>query len=94
MLLWNHYVIPAWHLRADRILYWNKFSRPKITPLHGTSIDYWWFDAAKAAALKVENGSGNGETPGFGWALAALAGLALAGWAVLRRAVRRKGGAS
>ena len=52
VLLWAHYVIPNWHLRIDRILYWDKFSRPEVTPHRGTGIDYWWFDEAKARALQ------------------------------------------
>ena len=52
VLLWGHYVIPNWHLRVDRILYWDKFSRPEVTPHRGTAINYWWFDEAKARALK------------------------------------------
>jgi microcin C transport system substrate-binding protein len=52
VLLWGHYVIPNWHLRIDRILHWDKFSRPEVTPHRGTSIDYWWFDEAKARALE------------------------------------------
>jgi len=34
------------------VLYWDKFSRPVITPRSGTSIDYWWFDDARAARLE------------------------------------------
>ncbi len=51
VLLWHHYVVPAWHLVADRILYWDKFSRPAVTPRQGTATTYWWFDAEKAARL-------------------------------------------
>ena len=50
VLLHGHYVIPNWHLQSDRTLYWNKFSRPAVTPRRGTSTDHWWFDADKAAA--------------------------------------------
>lgn len=52
VLLWGHYVIPNWHIRFDRILYWDKFSRPAATPKQGTSVDYWWFDEDKARALR------------------------------------------
>lgn len=43
ILSWNHYVIPQWHSRSHRLIYWNKFGRPKITPpySHGF-IDTWW----------------------------------------------------
>ncbi len=52
VLLFGYYVIPQWHLRMQRVLYWDKFSRPEVTPRTGTSIDYWWFDEAKAARLE------------------------------------------
>ncbi|UCD68528.1 MAG: ABC transporter substrate-binding protein [Betaproteobacteria bacterium] len=51
VLLFGYYVIPQWHLRMQRVLYWDKFSRPEVAPRNGTSIDYWWFDEAKAARL-------------------------------------------
>ncbi len=51
VLLWGHYVIPNWHIRFDRILYWDKFGKPPAPPRRGTSIDYWWMDPAKARAL-------------------------------------------
>src|SRR5690606_38538320 len=41
VLLWNHFVIPQWHLTSGRILYWDKFGRPEVTPAQGTSFDYW-----------------------------------------------------
>jgi microcin C transport system substrate-binding protein len=51
VLTWGHYVVPHWHLRASRIAYWNKFSRPAIDPKYGVDIDAWWVDPAKEAAL-------------------------------------------
>ena len=94
VLLWGHYLIPNWHLRYDRILYWKKFSRPEVTPKNGTSPSYWWFDEAKAAALVerlpavVESGADLGrDTPGFGTIAAVVAGLGLLGWYAFRRAM-------
>ncbi len=51
LLLWGFYVIPQFHTEDDRVLYWDKFSRPKITPWRGTSTSYWWFDKEKEALL-------------------------------------------
>ena len=42
VLLWNHYVIPHWHLGVDRIAYWTKFGMPAIIPAQGTSLMTWW----------------------------------------------------
>ena len=52
VLQWGHYVLPLYHLPADRLAYWNKFGRPSASPLNGYQLDTWWEDPAKAAALK------------------------------------------
>jgi microcin C transport system substrate-binding protein len=57
VLLWGHYVIPNWHIRHFRVAYWNRFSRPAITPKYGLGFDTWWIDAAKDEALGSEETS-------------------------------------
>ena len=57
VLLWGHYVIPNWHIRHFRVAYWNRFSRPAITPKYGLGFDTWWVDAAKDEALAREKTS-------------------------------------
>lgn len=57
VLLWGHYVVPHWHIRAHRVVYWNKFGKPDISPRYMPQPgqyfpDTWWVDAAKEAALK------------------------------------------
>jgi microcin C transport system substrate-binding protein len=48
VLLWNHYVIPQWHLGVDRVAWWDKFGRPAITPAAGVRPMAWWAkDSAK-----------------------------------------------
>jgi microcin C transport system substrate-binding protein len=54
VLLWNHYVIPQWHVRTDRIAYWNKFGIAKH-PAYGVDPMSWWIDPAKEAALSRKN---------------------------------------
>lgn len=52
VLLWNHYVIPQWHLNYHRIAYWDKFGKPAVTPKYGLGVvDTWWYDAEKAAKI-------------------------------------------
>jgi len=51
VLLWNHFVIPQWHLRDFRVAFWDKFGRPPETPKYGLAFDAWWVDKDKAAAL-------------------------------------------
>jgi len=48
----GHYVVPHWHIRADRVLYWDKFGFPDIPVRTGVMTDRWWFDPAKASALE------------------------------------------
>jgi microcin C transport system substrate-binding protein len=52
VLLWNHYVIPQWHLGYNRLAYWNKFGRPALTPMRGYQLFAWWVDAAKEEAVR------------------------------------------
>ena len=53
VLLWHHYVIPNWHIRAFRAAYWDRFDKPKVRPKYGLGFqDTWWIDAKKDAALK------------------------------------------
>ena len=50
VLLWNHYLVPGWTLRAARIAHWDRFDRPD--PLPEFSIGFpsiWWWDEEKAA---------------------------------------------
>ena len=51
VLLWNHYVIPQWHIRFDRIAYWDKFGKPARSPRYGNDLMSWWVDAGKAGSL-------------------------------------------
>ena len=51
-ILWGHYVIPLYHLKDDRIAYWDRFGRPEVTPLYGIVPEAWWEDPEKAAALQ------------------------------------------
>ena len=54
VLLWGHYVIPQWHIRSFRLVYWNRFGRPAIRPKYGLGFPAtWWVDAEKAAGLEA-----------------------------------------
>ena len=55
-LQWGHYLIPQWYSNVDRVIYWNKLSRPDAIPLQGADLGSWWFDAAKAATVKGVTG--------------------------------------
>ncbi len=97
VLLHGYYVIPNWHIRMQRVLYWNKFSRPEITPKNGTSTDYWWYDREKAENLDAARraagsltAGGASDTPGVGTTVFAAIALLFVGWMVFRMVMRRR----
>ena len=51
VLLWNHYVIPQWHISAYRVLYWDIFDKPKVRPKYSLGTNTWWIDDEKASSL-------------------------------------------
>ncbi len=52
-LLWNHFVVPMWHIPYQRVAYWNRFGKPVSQPDHSLGFpSIWWFDEAKAAKVK------------------------------------------
>ena len=51
VLLWHHYVIPSWHINADRVLWWDKFGRPEIKPRYTVGVYTWWYDEVKASRI-------------------------------------------
>lgn len=54
VLLWNHYVVPQFHLSKDRIAYWNRFSRSKVNPAFGVDIQAWWLEPTKDAEVRAK----------------------------------------
>ena len=51
VLLWNHYVIPQWHISSYRTLYWDIFDKPKIRPKYSLGTNTWWIDSLKASTI-------------------------------------------
>ncbi len=47
VLLWHHVVIPHWHISKWRMLYWDKFGQPVITPAYGMGLETWWYEGDK-----------------------------------------------
>jgi microcin C transport system substrate-binding protein len=62
VLLFGQYVIPQWHLTSQRILFWDKFGLPEVTPKTGTSTNLWWFDRQKADQLDTLSNAQHDET--------------------------------
>jgi len=51
VLLWNHYVIPQWHISAYRTLYWDIFDKPSVRPKYSLGTNTWWVDTDKASTI-------------------------------------------
>ena len=95
VLLWQHYVVPNWHLPADRILWWKKFNRPDVPLRNGVDISRWWIDDARAADLDQARADGlltgsspvqEGEQPWpTGWRLLLLVAVMAGGLMAIRR---------
>jgi microcin C transport system substrate-binding protein len=52
VLQWGFYFIPHWNSNSNRLAYWNKFAHPSVNPEYGLTLDTWWIDPQKEAALK------------------------------------------
>ena len=52
VLLWNHYVIPQWHISSYRTLYWDIFDKPKVRPKYSLGTNTWWIDINKANTIE------------------------------------------
>ena len=53
VLQWNYFVVPNWHLAADRLVYWDKFSKPdkRPDPPYGIGSSGWWIDPERAQKI-------------------------------------------
>ncbi len=54
ILRWEHYIIPQWYIASFRVLYWERFGKPKTAPPYGVPFTAWWIDAEKARALSAQ----------------------------------------
>jgi len=51
VLQWSYFVVPQWHIREDRVAWWDKFGRPAIKPTYGVGFSSWWVDPKKDAMV-------------------------------------------
>jgi microcin C transport system substrate-binding protein len=57
VLLWNHYVVPQWHIPFERLAMWDMFRRPAKLPSRSTSfLRVWWYD--EGAAKRIADARG------------------------------------
>ncbi len=57
ILLWNHYVVPNWHISSYRVLYWNFFDQPNIKPKYSLGFDTWWINQNKYDLIQSKRSS-------------------------------------
>lgn len=51
----RHYWVPHWYKAAHNVAHWDRFSWPDQKPPYIRAIiDTWWYDSAKAQALKTK----------------------------------------
>ncbi len=62
ILTHQFYLVPHWYISYDRLVYWNKFSRPSLNPsqeqMLNNVVQWWWWDKNKAKTLKEARKSG------------------------------------
>ena len=57
VLLWNHYVVPQWHLPFVRMALWDMYRRPAKLPSRNPSfLRVWWYD--EGAAKRIADARG------------------------------------
>ena len=59
ILLFNYYLIPQFHIGHYRVAYWNKISKPNVSPKYDLGFDFWWYDQQKAANIGKISSSQN-----------------------------------
>jgi microcin C transport system substrate-binding protein len=86
----GHYWVPHWYKPSFNVAYWDKFSRPAVKPRFDRGIlDTWWYDEAKTAKLARNvaanpDDSTRSDSQSPLLIIAALSGLALAGFFIWR----------
>ncbi|WP_145188853.1 extracellular solute-binding protein [Pseudomonas sp. URMO17WK12:I11] len=60
VLQWGYYVVPNWHIKTNRVAYWNHIGHPKVSPKYDVGIDTWWIKpnvqpAVNAAPVEEAN---------------------------------------
>jgi len=63
ILMHQFYIVPHWYIAYDRLVYWQKFSRPKLNPSQSSIInniiEWWWWNDNKASSLKKALAAGS-----------------------------------
>lgn len=52
-LLWQHLVVPHWHIRSDRVAYWNVIGRPEVSPDYNLEFNAWFYNPTEADLVRA-----------------------------------------
>ncbi len=47
----EYYMVPLYGLVGNRVIYWNQYRHPSITPNYDLGLDYWWIDSSNAQQI-------------------------------------------
>lgn len=54
-LRWERFMIPVWFVPESWYAFWDVYRHPEVFPKFADgALDFWWFDAARAAQLRAE----------------------------------------
>ncbi|MDO9527196.1 MAG: extracellular solute-binding protein [Gemmobacter sp.] len=54
VLRYNRLMVPLWYNDKTWVAYWDMFDHPETLPVYSDGVlDFWWFNADKAAALRA-----------------------------------------
>jgi microcin C transport system substrate-binding protein len=54
VLRWERFMVPVWFTPESWYAYWDQYGRPENLPTFADGpLDFWWFDAERAAALRA-----------------------------------------
>ncbi|MFV3405836.1 MULTISPECIES: extracellular solute-binding protein [Pseudomonas] len=59
VLLAGYYVIPNWHIKTNRVAYWNHIGHPEKSPKYDVGIDTWWIKPNVTPAVTETAGEGH-----------------------------------
>ena len=92
VLLWSHYVVPAYAEPKILWAYWNRLGHPDSQTQSGPNPAFWWYDSVKAAALEGKRSiaATSGSEGGGGSRLPLILTLVAVAAIVVVFAVRRR----
>jgi microcin C transport system substrate-binding protein len=48
----NYYMVPLYGLIGKKVMYWDVYRHPSLTPNYDLGLDYWWIDSTHEQTIK------------------------------------------